>query len=463
MYINKLIDIADNTVKEHKMIDRGDHIIIGVSGGADSVALLLYLYRLKDELELSLTVCHINHCLRGQDSENDEEYVRNLCKSLDIECKVLRFDAAREAKEHHTGVEEYSRNKRYEFFSSCSSLNSKIATAHNLNDSVETVIFNMTRGTSTKGLTGIPYVRDNIIRPLRDCDRALIEDFVTGNGYTYCTDKTNLEDDYSRNKIRLNVIPELSKINTNILNSINRMSSQLSSQYLMVHDIAKNKLNKSFVSILDNILVFDRSLWLDDYDCVTLEIIKILIDYLSIDVSEKKVKLILKIIYEGKGAVQADRAYILKSSPKFIYLEEAKPPIEYFNHEILLPKAHEKIKYKIFNSKFIEILNLGENYEEINKKINNKDLTNCLKCDKMVSRLFIEQVSDNDTIYRQGRQHKLNYLYKLGKKGLSNYEISKMLTLKDEYGRVLWAERFGADQTDSLNEQNLYLLKITEE
>ncbi len=467
MYESELIKIATKTIIDYDMIQKNDHIVVGVSGGADSVALLLFLCNIKKKYNLQLTVCHINHCLRGEDSDNDEKFVLNLCEKLGVACDVLRFSADIEAQENHIGIEEYSRKKRYDFFKAHCGGNDKIATAHNLNDSIETVIFNMTRGTATKGLCGIPYKRENIIRPLRDCSRDIIEDFVVNNGYNYCTDKTNFEDIYNRNKIRLNVIPELMKINGNLLNTVNRMSTQLYSQYKMVEELARKTLENSMIAENTNNtdICYNRKALIDNYDCINFEIIKQIADNIGIEVSEKKLGLLHKMFIDGNGTLQLSKKYTIKIDAKYVYIKKIKEPYQHFKQEIILPKVNEEVKYNILDSKFIKISNLGEICKENNKKIHNKDLTNYIKCDRMITSLFIEQVSDKDEIYRQGREHKLTYLYRLGTKGFSDFHISKMFVIKDIDNNILWAEKFGVNEKTVNNyvKKNIYLIKVLEE
>lgn len=210
-----MIEQILHTIKKYNMLTQGDSVIVGLSGGADSVCLLLSLFALRDRLDISVSAMHVNHCLRGAESDSDENFCRDLCDRLKIPFVSGRFDVISYAAKTHKSTEQAARDIRYDFFHKCAA-GKKIATAHNANDNAETMIFNLTRGTGTKGICGIPPVRDNIIRPLIETSRDQIEQYLAGLGQMFVTDKTNLSDDYTRNKIRHNVIPVLRSLNTSL-------------------------------------------------------------------------------------------------------------------------------------------------------------------------------------------------------------------------------------------------------
>ncbi|MBQ5336384.1 MAG: tRNA lysidine(34) synthetase TilS [Oscillospiraceae bacterium] len=208
-----------NTIERFGMLEKGDHVVAALSGGADSVCLLLALNELRDELGINVSALHVNHCLRGEESDRDEAFCRDLCERLSVPFVCGRFDVNAEAEKMKMSTELAAREIRYRFFAELTH-GRKLATAHNANDNAETVIFNLTRGTGTKGIAGIPPVRDNIIRPLLGVTRNEIESFLAERGQDFVTDSTNLSDDYTRNTIRHNVIPVLEKINPALFRTI---------------------------------------------------------------------------------------------------------------------------------------------------------------------------------------------------------------------------------------------------
>lgn len=207
-----MLDLVSDTIRKYNMLSDGERVLVALSGGADSVSLLLALR----ELGYSVFAVHVNHHLRGKESDRDEAFCRDLCERLGVTLYVEHVDVRSYCEESGKSVEEAARVLRYEALNKHAG-DCKIATAHNLDDCFETTLFNLVRGCGIGGLTGIPPVRDNIIRPLIGTSRAEILEFLESRGETFVTDSTNLEDDCSRNIIRLNVIPELERINPSLL------------------------------------------------------------------------------------------------------------------------------------------------------------------------------------------------------------------------------------------------------
>lgn len=209
------------TIEQHKMIKNGDKIVVGVSGGADSVALLRALDAVKTAYNLTLIVCHVNHKIRPGAAERDQKFVEDLCAELGVECHVKEANVEALAKEWDMSDEEAGRRVRYDFFNEIAGSNGKIATAHNKNDNAETVMMRFMRGTGLHGLTGIPYRRGNIIRPILDIARDEIEAYLAEINQTHITDETNLEPIYTRNKVRLNLIPYIqNEFNPNFIDTL---------------------------------------------------------------------------------------------------------------------------------------------------------------------------------------------------------------------------------------------------
>ena len=232
-----VIDKVKSTIINNSLIQKGEHIVIGLSGGPDSVCLFHILYQLQQEYDLTLHAVHINHQLRPGAAEKDQNYVEELCSRLNIPCHTFIYDINKIAKERCTSSEDAGRQMRYEsFYQVANSINGdagssvKIAVAQNLNDQAETLLMRMMRGTGTDGLSGIEYIRQGegqtvIIRPLLDISRKEIEDYCKENNLNPRIDLTNLEPIYTRNKIRLELIPYIQEhFNENIMMALNRLS-----------------------------------------------------------------------------------------------------------------------------------------------------------------------------------------------------------------------------------------------
>lgn len=201
---------------KYNMFADNKNVVCGFSGGADSTALLLSLYELSEKLGINVSALHVNHCLRGEESDRDENFCRELCKKYGIPFKAVSCDVRAYAEEHSLSDEEAARILRYRIFAE-NSQNSLIATAHNAGDALETSLLNIIRGSGLKGIAGIPPVRGNIIRPMLTVTRAEIEHYLSGMLQDFVTDSTNLTEDFTRNKIRRRIIPLMQEINPSVI------------------------------------------------------------------------------------------------------------------------------------------------------------------------------------------------------------------------------------------------------
>ena len=219
-------------IRKENLIQEGDAVIVGVSGGADSVCLLKVLLMLQERLHFSLHAVHVEHGIRGDESRQDAEFVERLCREWGVPCRVFLRDVPQFAKTKGIGLEEAARILRYDCYREAAEAlwseaigkvsgpqNIKVALAHHADDNAETVLFQMVRGSGIRGLSGIRPKRELtehawIIRPLLAVTRKEIEAFLREEGQTFCIDRTNQDTDYSRNRIRHEVMPHLTRINS---------------------------------------------------------------------------------------------------------------------------------------------------------------------------------------------------------------------------------------------------------
>lgn len=196
---------------EYQMLEKGDKVIAGISGGADSVCLLLMLLELQKQIPFEVIVVHINHGLRGETARRDEEFVENLCRQYHLPIEICREDVELFAQKGKQSLEEAGRNVRRAAFQRISKKygGTKIALAHHKNDNAETLLMNLARGSGLSGLVGIHPVSGRIIRPLLCLTRAEIEQFLLEKNMTYCVDETNASNNYTRNRIRNRILPLL--------------------------------------------------------------------------------------------------------------------------------------------------------------------------------------------------------------------------------------------------------------
>lgn len=253
-----MVDQIRAYIEQYHMIEEQDIVLLGVSGGADSVGLLLVLYELKKTWrDFLIAVVHVEHGIRGEDSLRDARFVENLCKKLGVKLFLTSVSVPDYAKSNHLGYEEAARILRYQAFEDTAKQLTKqgkkvkVALAHHRNDNAETVLFQMVRGSGLTGMCGMQPVRKgegeiHYIRPLLCVGRSEIEEFLAKKGQEYCTDATNFELDYSRNRIRNLVIPELLEVNSQAVAHI----SQTIEQLLEVRDFLMEEAKKSYQELV---------------------------------------------------------------------------------------------------------------------------------------------------------------------------------------------------------------------
>ena len=240
------------TIKNYKLIVDGDKIVLGVSGGPDSISMLNILNEIKNKklIDFEIVVAHINHMIRKEAIE-DEEYVKKYCEKQNIKYYIKRIDVQEIANTKKIGTEEAGRNVRYDFFEEIlkKTNSNKIAIAHNKNDKIETIIMNVLRGSGISGLKGIEPIRDNkYIRPLIECERTEIEKYCEENKLEPRIDRTNFENEYTRNKIRNIAIPYIKQeFNPNITETINRLSEVIREEDSYMNKIAQEIYNKILI------------------------------------------------------------------------------------------------------------------------------------------------------------------------------------------------------------------------
>lgn len=207
-------------VKKYDMLQPGDHVVCGVSGGADSIALLFSLWLLRDKLGITVSAAHFNHRLRGEESDRDEAFVRQFCAKFDIALVV----GDRQVVAGKKGLEAAARDARYAFLRT---LPGKIATAHTANDNAETVLMHLVRGTGLKGLGGISPINGKLIRPMLEITRQEVMDFLAEYHLEYVTDSSNETDAFLRNRIRHHVMPDLLLENPRFAENVSAMALRL--------------------------------------------------------------------------------------------------------------------------------------------------------------------------------------------------------------------------------------------
>ncbi len=415
-----------NTISKQNMLSDCNTLGVGLSGGADSVCLCHILLKNKEQLGIKeIKAIHIHHGIRGAEADRDFEFVRNFCNENRIEFISFKADVPAEAEKTGESIEECARRIRYDFFekSGCD----KIATAHNLNDNMETFIFNLSRGASLSGLCGIPYIRDIYIRPLLDCTRAEIENYINENSLDYVTDSTNLCDDYTRNKIRHNILPQLFELNPAFDKAFAKCNASLNMSKDYILSNAQELLQKSRRENYFDCEIFENCDLALKYQIISL----ILKEQNAKNISREHLDSVLNIIRNGGTAnvggnvvINAERKRLFFGKTEHLGFFEVK--LDLTQKEIDTPTG--KLTVNVIVKKDLQILN-------------KQDIDKLIDCDKISNDVVLRNRLEGDSYKLPGRPQKtLKKLFNENKVTLCDRE--KMVILADNEN-IIWTEYFG--------------------
>ena len=416
------------------MLDGVTDVTVALSGGADSMCLLYSLLAIKDEFSFNVSAAHLNHMIRGEETLRDEVFVIEQCKKLGVELFVERADVPKYAQENKISIELAARQIRYDFFQRIAK--GVVATAHTASDNIETVILNLTRGASLKGLCGIPPKRDKFIRPLIYCTRADIEEFCKDKGIDFVTDSTNLSDEYTRNNIRHNVVPVLKQINPSLEENLVRMCDNLREDFYSLEALADNYLSGK---IQKNVLSLDG------------------ID--KIDKSIRKIALV-KFVNSLNFNIQLNSFHL----DKLLFLTQNSGKTGLPNN---ISAISDGLTLKIESNDFanehsfdVKIEKLDKKLITEGKKVNNLLLNNAIDCDKISGELVIRTRLPGDSIRLAGRGNTktLKKLYTENKIPLNIRDTLPVIS--DDLG-VVWVNGIGVAERCAIKEssKNICLIK----
>lgn len=431
-------------LRQYSLFSQGDRIAVGVSGGADSVALLRFLAALRPQFGWDLVVCHIHHGLRGAEADRDECFVRALAEQLGLPCAVSRIDAAALALRDHISVEETGRMARYAFFAQTAGEGGRIATAHTLDDSIETVLMNLVRGTGLRGLCGIPRIRGNIVRPLLDCTRAEVEDYLGTLGQPYCTDSTNLTDDYTRNRIRHDILPRLCALNPNFPGAMARMLPRLAAQQALTDCLAAQSaqqlhaacggMSRQGLSALPE-PVCDRLL------LRLLEQNRLPVSAAAVERMTETLRTGGKLDLAARSwffVAQGDLAAVIYAPPGGI------PPVP-----VPLPQEETPVILPFSPQKSLKLTLCNKIVANTSEKFNISLLKYAIDCDRIKGYSFMRTRRPGDTFIVGKKQLSLGEAWAAA--GIPALLRPALMVLADEQG-VLWAEGIGSSSRAAVTE-----------
>lgn len=442
MIINKV----KNYIKEEALFTSSDKILVALSGGADSVALLRILL----QLGYNCVAAHCNFHLRGEESNHDERFVRELCSELEIPLSVIDFDTIRYAKGYHISIEMAARELRYDWFEKMriKTGSAFVAVAHHKDDSVETFLLNLIRGAGINGLCGIHPKNGYIVRPLLSLKRTEVLTYLSDIQQDYVTDSTNLQDEYTRNKIRLNILPVMEEINPSVIDTITETSLRLTE----VACIYKEKIDEGKTRVLDNKGINIKELLAETSPkSLLFEILNPLgfnskqIEQIYVSTSGQAGKVFISDSYK----VVKDRDYLLIQKTDSLSKEEKK--------EITI---YNKGNYTIISDKELQIEKVSICGNFIIKKDKN---TAFLDADKIQFPLTLRKWKAGDSFIPFGMK---------GRKKISDYLTDRKFSLLDKDNvyvlcsgeKIIWVVGERSDNRFRIDEKTkeVLLLRVIE-
>ena len=328
-----------NINKKYNLIENNDIIVVGFSGGPDSVFLVEMLKKLQHFFNFKIYLVHINHLLRGEDADSDENFSFEYAKKNNLEIFIKRIPVKEIAKEIGKTLEEVGREERYKFFSEIYEKvgATKIATAHNKDDQIETFLFRLIRGTSLQGLEGIKIKNNNVIRPISEIYKKDILEYLNKNEIQYKIDKTNFENEFTRNSIRLDLIPFIEeRYNIKFKDKIFSLIKEIR------ENNQNNSLNLSDYTDSENRIILEKTKFLSNFDKKNL--LSLFLNKKNIEVNRNKIDEISSLIKSnGTKKIDLDKSYRIVKDYTYLYIEDKKENCVINNNVIQVKIPSEQI------------------------------------------------------------------------------------------------------------------------
>ena len=340
--------IVLENIEKYKLIDKKDNVLIGLSGGPDSVFLFHILKDLRKELDFNLHIAHVNHGIRGKEALKDQIFVEDLAKQYNLPFYLKLADMDGYAREHNLSSEEAGREIRYDFFNEILDRlgGGKIAVGHNKSDQVETMLMRFFRGTGIDGLRGIEYKNNNIIRPMLNIRREDLENYLKENGLESRIDKTNLETIYNRNKIRLETIPHIEKnYNPNLIDTVFRSSDNFKEDSDFLESYT-DEIYKKITKRSKDMVLIDKESFLKEHRSIRSRILRKIIENIKGDlqgITQQHIVNSLDFIEMGNTGKMID---LLEDIKVFISYDRIKvgKNIEIYKEDFCFDLVGEKTK-----------------------------------------------------------------------------------------------------------------------
>ncbi|HEX9913113.1 MAG TPA: tRNA lysidine(34) synthetase TilS [candidate division Zixibacteria bacterium] len=449
----------EETINRWNMLKKGDRVIVACSGGPDSVALLNLLNQIKGEYGLKLFIAHINHKLRGKESDEDERFVKRLALNLRLKFYSKSFDIKRIAKKEKLSIEECARKIRYDYLIKLANRikATKIALGHNADDQAETVLMRLIRGAGGLGLSGIPAISGKIIRPLLEVKREKIEQFLEQNKASFRMDSSNLRKDYFRNKVRLELIPLLRKsYNPKIVDALNRTASILSAQ----EKFLKEETFKVFNKIVER---EDKKISLDlnklfNYDIYfRRELVRLAIDQMGGGVFKTNFEIVERILDLAQKKKTGRRIFLNRSLLAEIslnYLNIYQVEKKKKGLPVVFPGIKKSKMFGIsLDSEIIKKKDLKE------KPFNDNQMTAFLDWGKLKPLFILRNPEPGDKFKPLGMKGTKSLIDFLTDLKVPRYEKEKALILTSK-GKIVWVLGYRIADEFKITKDTKKILKI---
>jgi tRNA(Ile)-lysidine synthase len=449
----------EETLSKWDMLKKGERVIVACSGGPDSVALLYLLNQIRKKYGLQLSVAHINHKLRGKESDEDERFVKRLAKKTGLNYYSKSFDVKKMAREEKLSIEECARKVRGAFLNRLANRikADKIALGHNADDQAETVLMRLIRGAGGLGLSGISPVSGKIIRPFLETTREIIEQFLRENNYHFRIDSSNLRKDYLRNRVRLELLPHLKEnYNPQIVKVLNRTALILSAQ--------ENYLTRETSKVFHRIVIRgDKKISLDldklfSYDVsFRRELIRLAIDQMGGGVFKANFEIVERILDLAQKKKTGRRIFLSKSLLAEIsssYLNIYKIEKKRRGLPVIFPGIKKSKKFGIsLDSEIIKIKDLKE------KPYADDQMTAFLDWGKLKPLFILRNPESGDTFKPLGMKGTKNLIDFLTDLKVPRYEKEKALILISK-GKIVWVLGYRISDDFKVTKGTKKVLKI---
>lgn len=440
-------------IKENELLLSGEKVLVALSGGPDSVFLLHFLNKFKKKFKIEIGAAHINHLLRGKDSERDEQFCKAICDELSIPIYVHCQNIKVYSKKNKISLEAAGRKIRYNFFEKISKVNGydKIVTAHNADDNTETVLLNLIKGTGLKGISGIPVKRNNIVRPILSLSKKEILDYLEKNKFEYRIDESNLSNDFERNFLRNEIVPLLQKnLNPSLSNSVLNTSLNLQRLNLWISEIVNDF--KSNVSVKHKKSVsIPAELIKKSNEFITSYSIKEIIDENFLTKLESgDVKKILSLVKKQSGKSEELSENLIAQKERNEIIVKKKYISKKNDINKLIIGSSLKLDGKTFSIVEVDIDKI---------KINNNKNEEYISAEKLDKDFIIRRWKTGDKFFPIGMQGTKKISDYLNDLKINSFEKAEQLILENR-GRIVWVIGKRLDDRFKLTSKTKKVLKL---